>query len=61
MESKTVTPELLEQLRAAAPGRVHTGEAMKPDYSHDEMPIYGQRLPDAVVEAHSTKIGRAHV
>jgi len=55
MEFKTVTPELLEQLQAAVPGRVHTGEDIKPDYSHDEMPIYGQRLPDAVVECASTQ------
>lgn len=55
MECKSLTPELLEQLRAAVPGRVHTGEDMKPDYSHDEMPIYGQRMPDAVVECTSTE------
>lgn len=55
MEYKSLTPGLLEQLRAAVPGRVHTGEDMKPDYSHDEMPIYGQRMPDAVVECASTE------
>lgn len=55
MEFKSLTPELLEQLQTAVPGRVHTGEDMKPDYSHDEMPIYGQRMPDAVVECASTE------
>lgn len=55
MEFKTLTPELLEQLKTAVPGRVHTGEDIKPDYSHDEMPIYGQRMPDAVVECASTE------
>lgn len=55
MEFKTVTPEILEQLSAAVPGRVYSGEAIKADYSHDEMPIYGRHMPDAVVEVLTTE------
>ena len=32
------------------PRWVYSGENIKPDYAHDEMPIYGERMPDAVVE-----------
>lgn len=46
---------VLSALCAAVPNRVYTGNAMKPDYAHDEMPIYGARLPDAVVEVTSTE------
>ena len=50
-----LTPELLEQLKAAAPGHVLVGKEINEDYSHDEMPIYGKRMPDALVMATSTE------
>ena len=37
----TLTPELIELLKQAAPGHLLTGEDINEDYSHDEMPIYG--------------------
>lgn len=43
------SPEVIEQLRAAVPGRVFTGADINEDYSHDETPLYGTRMPDAVV------------
>ena len=55
MEYGTLTPALLEQLSAIAPGRVFSGAEINEDYAHDEMPIYGKRLPDAVVEVTSTE------
>lgn len=51
MEYQHLTPELMEQLSAVAPGRVFTGSDINVDYSHDEMPIYGKAMPEAVVEA----------
>lgn len=42
MNYQTLTPELLEQLTAIAPGRVFAGSDINEDYSHDEMPIYGK-------------------
>lgn len=56
MESyNKLTPELIEQLRAAVPGRIVTGEAINEDYARDEMPIYGRRMPDAVLVASSAE------
>lgn len=47
--------EMIEKLRAIAPGRVHVGQEISDDYTHDEMAFYGKHLPDAVVEAASTE------
>lgn len=55
MEYKALTPEVLAQLQAAVPGRVYTGADVNEDYAHDEMPLYGSRLPDAVVQVHTTE------
>ena len=51
----TLTAEIIEQLQAAAPGHVITGEDINPDYSKDEMPIYGTHAPDCVVVPRSTE------
>ena len=53
--STMLTNEVLELLNKAVPGRVHTGADIKEDYAHDEMPIYGTRMPDAVVECATTE------
>lgn len=50
-----LTPELIEQLKAAAPGHIITGEDINEDYARDEMPIYGKHMPDAVLMASSTE------
>ena len=50
-----LTPELIEQLKAAAPGHIVVGEEVSPDYARDEMPIYGQKMPDAALIASSTE------
>ena len=55
MTYQTPGPEVIEQLKAAVPGRVYTGGDIKEDYAHDEMPIYGTRMPDAVVETLTTE------
>ena len=51
----SVTPELVEELKKLAPGRVAAGADVNPDYSRDEMPIYGARMPDVSVDAVSTE------
>ena len=53
-EYNELTPELLEQLKAIAPGLL-TGDEVNEDFSHDEMPIYGKRMPDALLMATSTE------
>jgi glycolate oxidase len=43
-----ITPEIAEQLKAVVgERRFFMGEDIDPNYSHDEMPIYGKYLPDA--------------
>ena len=44
-EYNKVTPEILEQLKAAAPGHIIYGDDLNPDYGRDEMPIYGESMP----------------
>ncbi|MBQ6733783.1 MAG: FAD-binding oxidoreductase [Lachnospiraceae bacterium] len=48
-----LTPELIEELKAVAPDHILTGEDINEDYARDEMPIYGSRMPDAVLQATS--------
>lgn len=55
MNFKGLTPEIVEQLQAAVPGRVSVGGDIKEDYSHDEMLSAGVRMPDAVVMATTTE------
>ncbi|WP_411677013.1 FAD-binding oxidoreductase [Caproicibacter sp.] len=50
-----VTPEIIAELEKAAPGRVVTGADVNPDYSKDEMPIYGVRMPEVSIDAQSTE------
>lgn len=51
----TVTPDVIAALSKIVPGRVITGEDVNPDYSRDEMPIYGKRMPDVSIEVLSTE------
>ena len=55
MKNTQLTDQVLEQLKAAVPGRIYTGEEINEDYSHDEMPIYGTSQPDVVAEVMSTE------
>ena len=44
-----LTPELADELRKIVGGqRLEYGEQVKEQYSHDEMPIYGKYMPEAV-------------
>ena len=57
MESyNKLTSELAEQLRELAGAQnFMAGDAIREDYSHDEMPLYGKYLPEAVCLAESTE------
>ena len=46
----TLTPEIIEQLKQAAPGHILTGEEI-----NEEMPIYGKHSPDVLLMATSTE------
>ena len=51
-----LTPELAAELRAiVGERRFEYGDQVKENYSHDEMPIYGKAMPEAVVEALTTE------
>lgn len=51
-----LTPELVEELKAVVgEANCYTGEDISADYSHDEMPIYGAQMPEAVVLPRSTE------
>ncbi|MCI1966422.1 MAG: FAD-binding oxidoreductase [Oscillospiraceae bacterium] len=50
-----VTPEIIAELEKVAPGHVVTGADVNPDYSRDEMPIYGTRMPDVSIDVQSTE------
>lgn len=51
-----ITPEIAEQFKAVVgEQRFSYGEAVNERFSHDEMPIYGKVLPDAVCLVESTE------
>ena len=48
-EYNKLTPELVDRLVAiVGEDNCQTGDAISADYSHDEMPIYGTKMPEAV-------------
>lgn len=55
MDYRKVTPEIIDQFEAIAPKRVKFKADINVDFSHDEMPIYGRRLPDVVIDVKSTE------
>ena len=51
-----LTAEAAKELRRLlGPGRFFSGDAVKEQYSHDEMPIYGKYPPEAVCLVESTE------
>ena len=51
-----ITPEIAEQLKAVVGDkRFSAGEEVDPNYSHDEMPIYGSYFPEVTVDVESTE------
>ena len=51
-----ITPEIADRLKAVVgEKRFAAGEAVDPNYSHDEMPIYGKFFPEVTVDVESTE------
>ena len=51
-----ITPEIAVKLKAiVGESRFFMGEEIDSNYSHDEMPIYGVKMPEAVCEVESTQ------
>ncbi|MCL2602650.1 MAG: FAD-binding oxidoreductase [Treponema sp.] len=55
MNYNPVTKEIIEALEKVAPGRVMSGADINPDYSKDEMPIYGSNMPEVAIDVLSTE------
>lgn len=56
MNYNKLTPELTEALTAVVgAGRIQIGDGVKESYGHDEMPIYGRYMPEAVVLPETTE------
>ncbi|MCR5089614.1 MAG: FAD-binding protein [Oscillospiraceae bacterium] len=55
-EYSKVTPEIAERIRSVVgEGRFYQGAGLDPCFGHDEMPIYGEFLPEAAVDAETTE------
>lgn len=60
-EYNDLTPELISQLQATSARKIATlAENISEDYSHDEMPIYGTKMPEAVCFPSDTEEVAAH-
>ena len=56
MPYNKITPEIAARLRACVgEGRFYVKDEIDPNYSHDEMPIYGRHMPDAAVDVETTE------
>ena len=54
-EYNKLTPELIEELKGiVGEANCYVGDDISADYSHDEMPIYGEQMPEAVCLPAST-------
>ncbi len=50
-----LTPEIIEQIKVASNGHCYVGADINEDYARDEMPIYGKKMPDLVVQPLTTE------
>ena len=50
-----ITPEIAAQLRAVVGNRFYEQGGVDPNYSHDEMPIYGKYMPEAAADVETTE------
>lgn len=52
---EAITPDILDELKAISGHRVIVGEEINPDYTHDDMPIYGLAMPEVTIDVTSTE------
>lgn len=50
-----VSPEILKQLEEVTGGKLFSGDKISPDFSRDEMPIYGKATPEVVIPVESAE------
>ncbi len=51
MDYNKINDEIIEKIKSSVIGRVYVGEEINEDFFHDEMPIYGQGIPDVLIDA----------
>lgn len=51
MDYNKINDEIIEKIKSSVNGRVYVGEEINEDFFHDEMPIYGNGIPDVLVDA----------
>lgn len=51
MEYNKVNDQIIEKIKESVSGKVYVGEEINEDFFHDEMPIYGEGVPDVLVDA----------
>ena len=52
---EAITPDILDELKAISGHHVIVGEEINPDYTHDDMPIYGLAMPEVTIDVTSTE------
>lgn len=55
MTYNQVTPEIIAMFEKITPGRVISGDDINPDYSRDEMPFYGTKMPAVTIDVLTTE------
>ncbi|MBQ3437902.1 MAG: FAD-binding oxidoreductase [Fusobacterium sp.] len=50
-----VSNELIEKFKKIVPGKVYVAEEINKDFFHDEMPIYGEGMPEVLIDATTTE------
>lgn len=50
-----INDDIILQIEDSVSGNVYVGEEINEDFFHDEMPIYGSGIPDALVDVKSTE------
>lgn len=55
VEYNKVNDDIIKELKDAVSGKVYVGNEINEDFFHDEMPIYGQGIPDVLVDAKSAE------
>ena len=51
MDYNKINDEIIEQIKSSVNGKVYVGEEINEDFFHDEMPIYGEGIPDVLIDA----------
>ena len=53
MNYNKINNEIIEKIKSSVNGKVYVGKEINEDFFHDEMPIYGEGIPDILVDASS--------